>query len=501
MPGAPSHSMLHDARLRALLVICLFTYMAQNMLNVFIAPLSRALGLREWVVGLAVSSAALTVTVLSQFWGRRSVAWGRRRVLLISLSLAVVAGCLFALVVALRSRSLLGAVITAALIVVARGPLFGGAVAAIPPTGQALIAQITPDQPSRVRGMSAFSGSVQLAIVVGSLASSALGAWSIYAPVYATPAAVVLALVIGWWWVPRDGAAGGRHSGGAGGLAVPDDAAPLPPRVSWRDRRVAPWVASAFGLFFTSGMVQITVGFLVQDRLDLAPQRAVSLTALMLLANAAGAMLTQLVLVPRLAWPPESLVRIGSTTALVALAAGLLGRRLGWRRWLVVGLASSAVVAGFAALDLARPAGRRTHLGRFAAQVLDGSALSTVGRKAYALVAPFLSHPMALFGLFAVLTVVAVLVLRGRHELRLWRRGTSPYAWLAQEVEVPPAWLRPALRSLVVLTVVAVLLNDSGVTMAGFILVGAAPLALALAPGPGAPQPPGDRERDAPPSG
>ena len=321
MPGAPSHSVLHDARLRALLVICLFTYMAQNMLNVSIAPLSRALGLREWVVGLAVSSAALTVTVLSQFWGRRSVAWGRRRVLLISLSLAVVAGCLFALVVALRSRSLLGAVITAALIVVARGPLFGGAVAAIPPTGQALIAQITPDQPSRVRGMSAFSGSVQLAIVVGSLASSALGAWSIYAPVYATPAAVVLALVIGWWWVPRDRAAGGRHSGGAGGLAVPDDAAPLPPRVSWRDRRVAPWVASAFGLFFTSGMVQITVGFLVQDRLDLAPQRAVSLTALMLLANAAGAMLTQLVLVPRLAWPPESLVRIGSTTALVALVA------------------------------------------------------------------------------------------------------------------------------------------------------------------------------------
>lgn len=51
------------------------------------------------------------------------------------------------------------------------------------------------------------------------------------------------------------------------------------------------------------------------------------------------------------------------------------------------------------------------------------------------------------------------------------------------------------------LTVVAVLLNDSGVTMAGFILVGAAPLALALALGPGAPQPPGDRERDAPPSG
>lgn len=169
------------------------------------------------------------------------------------------------------------------------------------------------------------------------------------------------------------------------------------------------------------------------------------------------------------------------TPALVSLAAGLTGWRLGWGRWLVVGLVSCGAVAGFAALDLARPPGQRTHLGRFAAQVLDGSALSTVGRKAYALVAPFLSHPVALLGLFAVLVLVAVLVLRGRYELRLWRRGASPYSWLTQEVEMPPAWLRPALRSLGVLTVAAVLLNDSGVTMAGFILVGAAPLVLALA--------------------
>ena len=37
-----------------------------------------------------------------------------------------------------------------------------------------------------------------------------------------------------------------------------------------------------------------------------------------------------------------------------------------------------------------------------------------------------------------------------------------------------------ALKSLGVLTLVAVLVNDSGVTMAGFILVAAAPALLAL---------------------
>ena len=41
-------------------------------------------------------------------------------------------------------------------------------------------------------------------------------------------------------------------------------------------------------------------------------------------------------------------------------------------------------------------------------------------------------------------------------------------------------WGTTALKSLGVLTLVAVLVNDSGVTMAGFILVSAAPTLLAL---------------------
>ncbi len=42
----------------------------------------------------------------------------------------------------------------------------------------------------------------------------------------------------------------------------------------------------------------------LQDRGGLEPAPAVSITALMLLANAAGAMLMQLIVVPRLGWGP-----------------------------------------------------------------------------------------------------------------------------------------------------------------------------------------------------
>nr|WP_167203024.1 MFS transporter [Actinomyces respiraculi] len=206
--------MLSNPTLRALLAACLFVYIGQNMLNASIAPLSRALGLAEWIVGLAISCAALFVTVLSRFWGRRSVAWGRRRVMLASLGLALIAGTLFALAVALRSAGVLGAGAAAAVIVLARGPFFGSAVSAIPPTGQTLIAEITPDERSRVAGMSAFSGAIQLSIVVGSLLSSLLGSWSILAPVWATPVCVALAFIIGWVGIPREEPRPSPHRGG-----------------------------------------------------------------------------------------------------------------------------------------------------------------------------------------------------------------------------------------------------------------------------------------------
>ena len=158
----PAGKISTNPTLRALLVIVFFTYIAQNMLNVSIAPLSRALGLVEWAIGLAVSLAALFVAMLSQFWGRRSTHWGRRSVLLISLTLAFMAGALFAVAVWAKAIGLIGAVVATAAIVLARGPFFGSAVSAIPPTAQALIAEITPNEQARVRGMSAFSGATNL---------------------------------------------------------------------------------------------------------------------------------------------------------------------------------------------------------------------------------------------------------------------------------------------------------------------------------------------------
>ena len=183
---------------------------------------------------------------------------------------------------------------------------------------------------------------------------------------------------------------------------------------------------------------------------------------------------------------------------LAFLAAGLAGLHLSWWRWLAIGAATVLVVGGFAVVDLLRPGGP-THLGRFARQVADGSAAGVLGRKAYALVGPFVTKPVMAAALACAVVVVAAALWWGRRQVRAWRNGTSPYAWLAptahgdnprvggQESGSPTRgmspsarWVTTALKSLGVLTLVAVLVNDSGVTMAGFILAAAAPALLAL---------------------
>ena len=183
---------------------------------------------------------------------------------------------------------------------------------------------------------------------------------------------------------------------------------------------------------------------------------------------------------------------------LAFLAAGLAGLHLNWRRWLAIGAATVLVVGGFAVVDLLRPGGP-THLGRFARQVADGSAAGVLGRKAYALVGPFVTKPVMAAALACAVVIVAAALWWGRRQVRAWRSGTSPYAWLAPaahgdnprvegQESGPPTrgmspsgrWVTTALKSLGVLTLVAVLVNDSGVTMAGFILAAAAPALLAL---------------------
>ena len=163
---------------------------------------------------------------------------------------------------------------------------------------------------------------------------------------------------------------------------------------------------------------------------------------------------------------------VGGVLALVPAAivvVGLLaGRRLSIRLGAAIAAATVVVLGAFVAVDLARPADARTHLGRTAASFFgDASAMTAiVERKARANVAILTSSPWVL-AIPAVLLGCAVLV---------WRR---PPALRRMEAQVPG--LRACLVGALVLGVAGGAFNDSGAAVPAMMMAVVLPYVTVLA--------------------
>ena len=146
----------------------------------------------------------------------------------------------------------------------------------------------------------------------------------------------------------------------------------------------------------------------------------------------------------------------------------LRGRRVRWGHVVAIAGAAVAAMAGFAALDLARPPEERTHVGRFAAQVLEGGpGVGTVlERKLDANLSLLFSSVWALIIPFA-LVFLAFLV----------RRGPS----VVRQLEGALPGMRALLVGALVLAVLGGGLNDSGVAVPAMMMAVLLPYVTVLA--------------------
>ena len=150
---------------------------------------------------------------------------------------------------------------------------------------------------------------------------------------------------------------------------------------------------------------------------------------------------------------------VGGVLALVPgvliLVAAASGRRTSWAA--VVGGISAAVVAIFvlAAIDFARPARSRTHLGRFASDLLHGHGGTTLHRKLVANWDLLTRNPATVLVPFVLAGLVLIAVRAGALP------GTSGLAASYQRIPL----LRPGLIACLVTAVLGFLLNDSGVVI------------------------------------
>jgi hypothetical protein len=138
--------------------------------------------------------------------------------------------------------------------------------------------------------------------------------------------------------------------------------------------------------------------------------------------------------------------------AAVVLVLLLAGVRFTWQRVVAVAVAAIVLAAGVALIDYARPADKQTHVGRFVGDVLHGGAGVTIRRKLDASLTSFRSVSLSIL----VGVVIVVVVATRRQVASVLRRVDG---------------LTEATTSLAVLAVLGTFLNDSGVVVAGAVIL------------------------------
>lgn len=149
---------------------------------------------------------------------------------------------------------------------------------------------------------------------------------------------------------------------------------------------------------------------------------------------------------------------LASAPAFALLAWLLLGRRV--RRGVVLGLGGLLIGIGVATglLDLLRPSGQRSHVGSFFESFGNGSGgfVTILQRKASEAVDSLSAYHW-------IVLIIAIVALTAY----LWTRMGAPLRVAADRIPT----LMPAVIAFVVAAVLGTVLNDSGITVAGMMLV------------------------------
>jgi len=295
-------------------------------------------------ISLAYSWSALLWVVCAPFWARRSDKRGRKAMMALGLAGFITSFVLCGAALWAGLAGWMSALWTLIAFAAARS-LYGGFGSAAPPAVQAYVASRTP-RAERTQALSLIASSFGLGTVIGPALAPLmvlpfLGI-GLTGPFLCFAAIGVVALVLLRWRLPDDepqyaarGAAVAYSSSGSGAPVDPQDTPDSdetgePPRLTWRDPRLRPWVFAGLIGGHAQAMVLGIAGFLVLDRLGLrdTPAEGAGPVGLVLMSGAIATLLAQWGLIPRFDLGPRAATLWGIAaaafgTVLLAVAGDL----------------------------------------------------------------------------------------------------------------------------------------------------------------------------------
>jgi MFS family permease len=378
-----------------------------SMLLSVAPPLVRQLHLGDATVGWIFSLSALLWVFASPYWGRLSDAVGRKPAIAFGLGAYAASMASFGTLVMFGlSGAMAGPQLSLAL--VAARAIFGGFGSAASPSAQAYVA----DRTSTLERVAQLAG-LSSAFAVGQAFGPGVCAWL----------ASKFGLIFPIWLVAGLALA----ASAAILLFLPERTAPQSARTrtSLRqslalvaDRRLSGYLICGFALSVAAGVTQQVYGLFTMDRLAVAGSRGTELTSWGFMANALALLCTQLLILPRTALGPRSLIICGACVLVAGVSVQVFAPNIGVLmlaqalQGLGAGLARSGFTGGASVAVQPREQGAAAGLvvavngsGFIFSPVLGGVAYEHLG-----MIAPLLIT----IGLLATMLVFAVLSRRLR---------------------------------------------------------------------------------------
>lgn len=284
--------------------------MGQTIVFAVLAPLGRDVGLPEIGVGLILAASSVVFSWASPRWGRASDRLGRKRTLLIGLLGYTLGTLVFATAFLAGMQGwITGAWLLAA--VVAARMFQSTLMAAGPPATTAYVADLTSIE-HRTAGMSRLGAAHNLGTIIGPAIGGALAIVSLLLPLYVAAGVTLVMAAVVWKGLPET-----QSHVSAARPARAEDAP------GYFDPRVFPFIALGVALYLGISAVQMTLGFFVQDRLQVDLRETARLTGMAMMICAAASLAAQ-VLAMRAGWSAARLINLGLPAVMLGVAVLVL---------------------------------------------------------------------------------------------------------------------------------------------------------------------------------
>lgn len=317
-----------------LFMVMLVTAAGNTAMQSVMPSIGTKLGVEDVWISLAYTWSALLWVICAPLWAKRSDRRGRKAMMALGLVGFILSFALCGIVVVAGLEGLIGAGLTLGLFAAARS-LYGGFGSAAPPAVQAYVASRTP-RAERTKALALLASSFGLGTVLGPAIAPLLifpNASGLAGPFFVFAGFGLLVLMLLRLRLPDDDptfaargqVAGAPFSASAGSAASVSDAEDHDgeiPDLSWRDRRLRPWlIAGLLGGHAQAALLGIA-GFFVLDRLGLRsdPGAGAGPVGTVLMAGAGATLLAQWGLIPNLNMGPRTSVLAGMALALVGTA-------------------------------------------------------------------------------------------------------------------------------------------------------------------------------------